>query len=182
MKTTPESITMIKYKQTIVGLIIALVAGAAFAQHTEEQDLEAARKEYQASSHDEPARSRYVTKLAQIRERQLKEYWKGEQSPEYEKVVGDVNSELQKHPAPATADSKKLSRLLVGSWQSPRRVYIFRANGKSGSKDSSVSNSWRIKGNQLIEDGSRGTIILIDHDYFIYSEKEAVFFHLRVKE
>ena len=49
MKTTPESITMIKYKQTIVGLIIALVAGAAFAQHTEEQDLEAARKEYQAS-------------------------------------------------------------------------------------------------------------------------------------
>ena len=36
---------MIKYKQTIVGLIIALVAGAAFAQHTEEQDLEAARKD-----------------------------------------------------------------------------------------------------------------------------------------
>src|SRR5207244_13398504 len=95
MKTTPESITMIKYKQTIVGLIIALVAGAAFAQHTEEQDLEAARKEYQASSHDEPARSRYVTKLAQIRERELKAYWQGEQRPDSEKVVGEVNSELK---------------------------------------------------------------------------------------
>jgi hypothetical protein len=93
-----------------------------------------------------------------------------------------VNSELRKHPAPAKSDSKELSRVLVGSWQSPRRVYIFRANGKWGSEDGPVSSSWRISGNQLIEDGSRGAIILIDHHYFIYSENDSVFFHLRVDE
>jgi hypothetical protein len=90
-----------------------------------------------------------------------------------------VNSELRKHPAPAKSDSKELSRVLVGSWQSPRRVYIFRANGKWGSEDGPVSSSWRISGNQLI---GCGTIILIDQHYFIYSDKDSVFFHIRADE
>jgi hypothetical protein len=166
----------------LVGSISVLLAEQAVSQTAERQDLQAAKREYEASLHDESARVRYVTKLAQIRERQLKQYWQGEMSAESEKATREVNSELQKHPAPANADSKSLSRLLVGSWQSPRRVYIFRANGKWGNKDGPVSGSWRISGNELIEDGSRGTIILIDQNYFIYSEKEDLFFHLRVKE
>ena len=170
---------MIAKKLVVGAFITALIIGQASAQTAEKQNFQAAKREYEASSHDEPARLRYVTKLAQIRERQLKQYWQGERSPESEKAAEEVNSELGKHPAPANSDSEKLSRLLVGSWQSPRRVYIFRANGKWGSEDGPVSSSWRINGNQLV---GCGTIILIDHDYLIYSEKEAVFFHLRVKE
>jgi hypothetical protein len=158
-----------------------LIAGGISIQAAEKEDLEAARKEYQASAHDESARVRYVTKLAQIR-KQLQQYWQREQSPEIEKALREVNAELQKHPAPPDSDSKKLSKLLVGSWQSPRRVYIFRANGKWGNKGGSVSGNWRISGNQLIEDGSRGTIILIDQNYFIYSEQGELAFHVRVKE
>lgn len=161
--------------------ITALIIGQAVAQTAEKQNFEAARKEYNTSAHDESARQRYVTRLAQIREGQLKQYWQGERTPEYEKAAEEVNSELGRHPAPANSDSKQLSRLLVGSWQSPRRVYIFRANGKWGSEDGPVSSKWRISGNQLIEDGSRATIILIDHDYFIYNEQGSVFFHVRVK-
>ncbi len=123
-------------KKLIAGTFIAaFIVGQALAQSAEKQNVEAAKKEYEASSHDEPARLKYVTRLAQIREDQLKQYWKGETGPEYEKAAHEVNSELRKHPAPANSDSKKLSRLLVGSWRSPRRVYIFRANGKWGSKE-----------------------------------------------
>jgi hypothetical protein len=168
----------------LAGVLVAiLVAGGISTQAAEKEDLEAARKEYQASAHDESARVRYVTKLAQIRERQLHQYWQeGNTSPENEKTVREVNSELQRHPAPPNSDSKKLSKLLVGSWKSPRRVYIFRANGKWGTEDGPVSGSWRISGNQLMEDGSRRTIILIDQNYFIYSENEALFFHVRAKD
>jgi hypothetical protein len=168
-------------KRTLVtGTVTSIfIVGQVLAQSTDKQDLEVARKEYDASSHDEAARLRYVSKLAQIREHQLKQYWQGEQTPESDEAAEEVNSELRKHPAPANSDAKKLSRLLVGSWQSPRRVYIFRANGKWGSEDGSVSNNWRISGNQLL---GCGTIILIDRDYLIYSDKDAVFFHLRVKE
>ena len=171
-------------KRYILGaFIVALIVGQASAQNAEKKDLEAARKEYQASAHDESARVRCVTKLAQIRERQLHQYWQdGNRSPEEEKTVREVNSELQKHPAPPNSDAKKLARLLVGSWQSPRRVYIFRADGKWGSEGGSLSGNWRISGNQLIEDGSHGTITLIDQNYFIYSEKGDLFFHVRAKE
>jgi hypothetical protein len=166
-------------KLILYSFVTALITSQAGAQTAEKQNLETARKEYDASVHDESARVRYVTKLAQIREHQLKQYWQGQRSPEYEEVVGEVNSELRKHPAPRNSDSEKLSRVLVGSWQSPRRVYIFRANGKWGSEDGPVSSSWRISGNQLI---GCGTIILIDQHYFIYSDKDSVFFHIRADE
>jgi hypothetical protein len=166
-------------KKLILGTLFTVVLiGHVSAGSPEKQDFEAARKEYEASSHDESARVRYVTRLAQIRE-QLHHYWQREQSPEVEKALREVNSQLEKHPAPPNSDSKNLSRLLVGSWQSPRRVYTFRADGKWGSADSAMSGNWRISGNKLI---GCGTIILIDRDYLIYSDKEAVFFHVRVKE
>lgn len=177
MKVMDKSIII----RTVIGVVVViLIAGGISIQAAEKEDLEAARKEYQASAHDESARVRYVTKLAQIRERQLHQYWEdGNRSPEDEKTVREVNSELQKHPAPPNSDSKKLSKLLVGSWRSPRRVYIFRADGKWGSEGGPLSGSWRISGNKLI---GCGTIILIDQDYLIYSDKEDPFFHVRVKE
>jgi hypothetical protein len=96
--------------------------------------------------------------------------------------MGSINSELQKHPAPKNIDSKKLMQLLVGKWESPRRTYVYRANGKCGTEDGPISGNWRIQGNQLIQGDLSGPIILLNHDYFIYSSRGSVLFHSRVKE
>lgn len=151
----------------------------ADAQSPDKQQLEAAKQEYEQSSHDESARSAYVTKLAKIRDQQIHNYWKNGDTNLDSATA--VNEELRKHPAPANSDSKKLSQSLIGNWQSPRRTYVFRANGKWGTEGGTMDGSWRIKGNQLIEGSSSGTIILLNADYFIYSEGESVFFHARVK-
>ena len=167
---------------TKVGIIVVsvFVAGDVTAQTADKQDLEAAKQQFEQSSHDEAARVTYVTKLAQIADRFVSEYRSGRRNDE---LMSAINSELQKHPAPKNIDSKKLSQLLVGKWESPRRTYLFRANGKWGNEDGPVDGSWRIQGNQLIEDGSRRTIILLNDKYFIYSGgHDAVFFHSRVKE
>ena len=78
-------------KKLILGTLFTVVLiGHVSAESPEKQDFEAARKEYEASSHDESARVRYVTRLAQIRE-QLHHYWQREQSPEVEKALREAD-------------------------------------------------------------------------------------------
>ena len=61
----------------LVGIVVTiLVAGGVSTQAAETQEFDAARQEYEQSSHDEPARLAYVTKLAKIRDRQIQNYWK----------------------------------------------------------------------------------------------------------
>jgi hypothetical protein len=163
----------------LVSIVVTiLVAGGVSTQAAETQEFDAAKQEYQQSSHDEAARATYVTKLAQIADRLVSEYrGSGQRNDE---LMAAINSELQKHPAPKDIDSKKLRQLLVGKWESPRRIYVFRANGKWGSEDGPIDGNWRIQGNQLI---GAGTIILLNRDYLIYSgDHDAVFFHSRVKD
>lgn len=167
--------------RTLVGIVVAiLVAGGVSTQAAEKQEFDAAKKEYEQSSRDETARLTYVTKLAQIADRLVSEYRQSGQRND--ELMGAINSELQEHPAPKDIDSKKLRQLLVGKWESPRRTYVFRANGKWGTEGGAMDGNWRIEGNQLIEGVERGPIILLNHDYFIYSSRDAVFFHSRVKE
>lgn len=174
---------MMRKLKGIVGVVIAvLVTGQVSVQTAERQDFEAARKEFEQAvpPANEKARLTYVTKLAQIADRLVSDYRRGER---HDELMTDINSELQKHPAPKDVNSKELSQLLVGKWESPRRTYVFRADGKWGNENGPVASNWRIQGNQLIEDGSPGTIILLNRDYFIYSGgHDAVFFHSRVKE
>jgi tetratricopeptide (TPR) repeat protein len=144
------------------------------------EDFDAAKQEYEQSSGDEAARVTYVTKLAQISERLLREYPRNDER--IDNLKRAINSELEKHPAPKNTDSKKLKQLLVGEWASPRRVYVYRANGKWGAEGGAIDGNWRIEGNQLIQGDLSGPIILLNRDYFIYSSRDAVFFHSRVKE
>ena len=165
----------------VVMSTVAMTSRAADEQAAQQQ-LSAAKHEYERAvpADREMARSIYVAKLAKIANRLVTDYrTSGKRS---DQAMIAINAELQKHPAPSNSDSEKLSRLLVGKWQSPRRVYVFRANGKWGSEDGPISGDWRIEGNQLIEDSSRRTIILLDASYFIYAERDSVFFHSRVKE
>ena len=165
----------------LAGVVIAiLVAGQVPIEAADKEDFEGAKAEYEQSSHDEAARATYVTKLAQIADRLVSEYRQsGDRNDE---LMGAINSELQKHPAPKDVDSKKLRELLVGKWESPRRTYVFRANGKCGAEGGAIDDNWRIQGNQLIQGDLSGPIILLNQDYFIYSSRGAVFFHSRVKE
>ena len=144
------------------------------------EGFDAAKQEYEQSSGDEAARVTYVTKLAQITERLLREYPRSDERNDNLKRA--INSELEKHPAPKNTDSKKLKQLLVGQWASPRRVYVYRANGKWGAEEGAIDGNWRIEGNQLLQGDLSGPIILLNRDYFIYSTRDAVFFHSRVKE
>src|SRR5947209_17114660 len=159
MKSMSRSMMMRK----LVGIVAILIAGGVLTEAAEKQDFEAATQEYEQSSHGEADRVTYVTKLAQIADRLVSDYRQSGQRND--ELMTAINSELQKHPAPKDIDSKKLSQLLVGRWESPRHTYVFRANGKWGNEDGPVSSNWHIKGNQLIEDGSRGTIILLSSDY-----------------
>ena len=155
------------------------------AADPDEQKFEAAKQEYEQAvpPGNEAARLTYLSNLAQIIDRNVAERWKtGHPNPDYLKIADAINAELKKHPTPKDSDSKKLSQLLVGKWQSPRHIYIFRRDGKYGNEDGPVDTPWRIRGNQIIYDTSAtDTIILLNSEYLIYAEGDTVFFHSRVK-
>jgi hypothetical protein len=161
-------------------LIVILLVGCSAAQAAATKDFDAARAEYHRSSCDESARVTYVVRLARIAHELINEYREG--GRRNDELMGAINSELRQHPTPSSVNSRKMTQLLVGKWESPRRLYIFQANGKWGSEDGSISSGWRIERNELVEDDSRATIILIDSDYFIYSRPDGVFFHFRVRD
>jgi hypothetical protein len=165
----------------VIGLGLTTCAAEAIAVGQADQGFVAAKTEYERSAtKDEAARVRYVTQLAKLADGFVTKYrTSGER---HDKEMTAINAELAKHPMPPNADAKKLSHLLIGKWDSPRRTYVFRANGTCGSLDGPVSTNWQIKGNQLIQDDSHGTTILLDAHYFIYLEDGSVFFHSRVKE
>lgn len=158
------------------------MAVRVFAQTSPQKDFEAAKQKYEQSSHDEPALVAYVTKLAQLKVELLKV------PNEQEDLKRAINSECQKLPYPKDVDSKKLEQLIVGTWASPRRHYVYLANGKWGQEGGAITGNWRIQGNQLIQgDVMNEPIILLNQDYFIYSVQNPggrgtdVMFHSRVK-
>lgn len=176
MKSISRSMIM----RRLVGIVAISIAGGVSTQAADKQELEAAKQQFVQSSHDEAARVPYVTKLAEIANRLVSEYRRSGQRND--ELMSSINSELQKHPAPKEIDSKKLSQLLAGKWESPRHTYVYRANGKCGTEDGPISGNWRIQNNQLIQGELSGPIILLNQDYFIYSSRGSVFFHSRVKE
>jgi hypothetical protein len=134
--------------------------------------LEAAKAEYEASSRDEAARVRYVTKLAKM-DAQMTPYIMHNPDLDareaYANQAGAIGEELLRHPMPPNMDSRKLSQLLVGEWAGCRHGYVFRADGTYGMIDTDQREKWRIDGNEYIDDVSRGPIILLDRNYFIYA-------------
>ena len=144
--------------------------------------LQAAKAEYQASSGDEAARVRYVTKLSEMDAQMTPHVMHNpdlDAKEAYANQAGAIEQELHKHPMPRNVDSRKLSQLLVGEWASPRHVYAFRADGTYGVGDEQ-RDKWRIDGNEYIDDVSRGPIILLDRNYFIYANGEGVIGYTRV--
>src|SRR5260221_3142658 len=132
--------------------------------------LQEAKRDYEtASNPSEAARSNYIARLVAMRQKAAR------------LKTGDwqaVDTEIKRHPAPKDSDSKTLSSLLVGKWQSPRHDYLYRADGTwtmlPAEKDI-THGRWRIDGNQYFSiaaveppEKSAYTIILISKKDFVF--------------
>jgi hypothetical protein len=131
-----------------------------------------ARQRYDASRvkmSAEKARLRYVTDLTEIAYRYMA-IEKGEAWLQLEEGWEALNHEIVRYPAPKKSDSKALSKLLVGKWESPRHDYVYSMDG-----------TWHIQGNQWLDGGRSLTIILLDGKYFVFTDgPEGAFFEKRI--
>jgi len=102
-----------------------------------------------------------------------------------------IDAEIKEHPAPKDSDSKALSRLILGKWESPRHDYLYRADGTwtmLPADPDTTHGTWRIDGNQYSDTAatdppqtSQYTIILISRRDFVFADQEDVFYEVRIK-
>ena len=107
----------------LANTLFSLAIGAA-DEETDQERVNAAKREYEQAvpPDNEKARLAFVTKLAQIADRLVSDYRRGQR---HDELMGAINSELQKNPAPKDVDSKKLRQLLVGNGKSLGAVFSF---------------------------------------------------------
>jgi hypothetical protein len=143
--------------------------------------LDRAKRDYEKISHPSEAdRSNYITRLVRLREKATagKTYdWQA------------IGAEIKQHPAPSDSDSKTLSSLLVGQWESPRHDYLYRADGTWTMlpiEEGIANGSWRIEGNQYFDTAAtepplntQYTIILITKKDFVFADQTNVFYETR---
>lgn len=147
------------------------------------QAFEKIKQGYGKISHpSETARADYITRLVRLREEavRLSAYtWQA------------IDAEIKQHPAPKDSDSKALSDLLVGKWESPRHDYLYRADGTWTMlpvDPDTTHGTWRIEGNQYFDTAainppgtSQYTVILITKRDFVFADQEVVFYETRLK-
>jgi hypothetical protein len=145
--------------------------------------LEQIKRDYNKTFRpSEAARSAYVTRLVRLRE---------EASRANNYTWQAIDDEIKQHPAPSDSNSKALSSLLVGKWESPRHDYLYRADGTWTMlpvEPDITHGTWRIEGNQLFDavatdppQTSQHTIILITKRDFVFSDGDIVFYETRLK-
>jgi hypothetical protein len=104
-----------KSARIIIGL---LVAGQASAQGPDKQDLEAAKQQFEQSSHDETARVRYVTKLADMSAQLTPKILHNpdvDAKVAYANQAGAIEQELRKHPCRGTSIQESYRSCLSAS-------------------------------------------------------------------
>ena len=153
----------------------------------------AAAKQKFAQSHDgEVARQAYVATLAaMLRNLNIKYINTGRSDENDGKLFDELDAELKAHPAPEGVDSKRLSKLRVGKWQSPRHTYTYRADGtaqmdlEDGLEAAGYHppiSSWHISGNQYFDAEMDYTIICLNNRDFVFTDGEAVFHERRLSK
>jgi hypothetical protein len=132
---------------------------------------------YEKNSHPtEAARSDYIIRLVRLREEAARlktDAWQA------------IDAEIKLHPAPKDSDSKALSRLLVGKWESPRHDYLYRADGTWTMlpvEPDVTHGTWHIEGNQYFDTAATDPpqttqypVILITKRDFVFTDQEVVF-------
>ena len=167
-------------------LAVLFVGGAAMicrADAPPELKAIEARYDQPALAKDEALREKYILELSTLRMKIAQANEDGWQ---------EVDHEIAQHPAPANGDSQALSKMRLGVWHSPRHDYTYKANGTwkmtdGGSDDPDATHGlWSIKGNRYTDyvpgadsDTQTYTLILIDHEYFIFADKDTIFYEKR---
>jgi hypothetical protein len=141
------------------------------------------KRDYAKLSHpSEAAREDYITRLVRLREKgiRLRRF-----------TWTEIDTEIRQHPAPNDSDGKALSSRFVGTWESPRHDYLYRADGTwimLPDEPGATDGTWRIEGNQYFDAttidpaGTRQyTIILITKRDFVFTDQEYVFYETRPK-
>jgi hypothetical protein len=111
----------------LIGSIFVILAVKLSAAE-DRREFETGKTEYEQGSSDETARLTYVTELAQIADRLVGNTGVASENDE---LLGAINSELQKHPAPKDIDSKKLSQLLVSKRDYSNRTIGITSNANT---------------------------------------------------
>ncbi|CAN5589143.1 hypothetical protein BH09VER1_BH09VER1_40800 [soil metagenome] len=163
--------------KNLLALALLFTAASAFAETV--PGLDAAKQKFAKSDQSEATRSAYVGTLADLLNKEVAEHMR---HGGHDAQVLAIDAELKKYPAPRNSDSKALTKLRVGHWQSPRHTYIFRENGtwRFAPEDGTTSGTWQIKGNQYLESDRPYTILVANQKYFVYTDGQAVFFEYRL--
>jgi hypothetical protein len=149
--------------------------------------LDEIKRDYGKISHpSEAARAYYITRLVRLHEEAVRlntDAWQA------------IDAEIKQHPAPNDSNSKALSSLLIGKWESPRHDHLYRADGTWTMipvEPDVTHGTWRIEGNQYFNtyidtDATHPpqtfqyTIILITKRDFVFIDQEVVFYETRLK-
>ena len=145
--------------------------------------LEEMKRDYGKISHpSEAARSDYITRLVRLSEQATR-------TSDY--TWQAIDAEIKQHPAPNDSDSKALSSLLVGKWESPRHDYLYRADGTWTMlpvDPDTAHGTWHIEGNQFFytaatdpPETTQYIVILITKRDFVFTDQELVFYEKRLK-
>jgi hypothetical protein len=143
--------------------------------------FERIKRDYGRLSHPgEAARADYITRLTRLREQAVRRN-RGEWTA--------IDAEIKLHPAPPDSDSKTLTALRIGDWESPRHDYRYRPDGTwimLPDEEGATNGTWRIEGNQYFDGAAveapkidQYTIILLTKRDFVFMDNEAVYYETR---
>ena len=160
-------------------LALALLVGSAALLRADDAppELQAIEAKYDLATIDlhEAKREKYIMELAALHWHLVRHDLPG---------IDAVDFEINRHPMPSTsASDKALTKLRVGTWQSPRHDYLYRADGtwvmdpEAGISDA-THGTWSIHGNQYTDavsgdvpaETTTYTIILLTDSTFIFAE------------
>ena len=175
---------MFFYKMLFLFLPMSLFGGALLVKADDLEDFRT------AFLHTKISRETYMDQLVKLRYEYV---WNGghKGNSTIDEKISAINNEVKKHPLPPNSDGKSLSRLRVGEWESPRHDYLYRSNHTWTMlpiENDVTHGLWKIDGNKYYDwvpvySPLRPvyTIILLDANYFVFTDGEHVFYEKRPK-
>jgi hypothetical protein len=166
----------------LVFLCLAYCASSVFA--SDGSKLKAAKQKFERAGGTEAARQEYVSTLAAMLGREMAIYIRSSKRDEAAgQAIHNLDAELKAHPAPKRADSKTLSKLRLGKWQTPRHTFIYSADGTWQIEDGfATTGHWHIEGNRYFDDVSAYTIICLNDRDFVFTDGEGVYYECRLSD